>query len=83
MNHFLKYYKKHYQTTSLFEAAKGAGDCYILLMPVEGDLIVKAERVLRVFQKPKFNTLETRRQLFSSIPLDTSIGDALRCNLLA
>lgn len=83
-NHFLKYYRKTYQLDSLFEAAKGAGDCHILLMPVDrGDLITKAERFFRVFQKPQFNSLSSANRYINSIPLDINLGEVIRGTLLA
>jgi hypothetical protein len=85
MNHFLKRYRIQHQSISLFEAAKDAGDCHILLMPVEDDLIAKAEKFFRIFQKPQFNTLKkaSARRFLSSIPLDMNLGEVLRNNLLA
>ena len=82
-NHFLKYYKKHYQLDSLFEAAKGAADCHILLMPVDGDLITKAEKFFRIFQKPKFNSLRSAGRFIEAIPPDMNLGDVIRGELLA
>ena len=78
MNHFLKYYKKHHQSPSLFEAARGASDCYILLMPVPDELIAKAEKFFRVFLKPRFNSLASASRLLNSIPSDTNLGEAIR-----
>ena len=77
-NHFLKYYRKQYQLASLFEAAKAAGDCHILLMPAPHEIIAKAEKFFRVFLKPRFNTLTSGRRFLNSIPLDMNVGEAIR-----
>jgi len=82
MNHFLKYYKDHHQSASLFAAANAAGECQILLMPTEDDLIAKAERLFRIILKPLFNSLAPKRRSVSSIPPDTHIGEVLRNNLV-
>jgi len=76
-NHFLKYYRKHHNSNSLFNAAKAAGDCYILLVPIEDELITSAEKFFRVFQKPQFNTLASRRHLFNSVPTETNVREAI------
>jgi hypothetical protein len=80
-NHFLKYYKKDRQCSSLFEAAKETEDCQILLMPVEDALITeKSEKFFRIFQKPQFNTLQSRRYrlLASSISINAKLGEVVR-----
>lgn len=80
-NHFLKYYRRHYQSASLFEAAQAAGDCHILLMPALHEVIAKAETFFRVFLKPRFNTLASGRRFLNliRIPLDSNLGEAIRC----
>lgn len=81
-NHFLKYYKKSHQSASLFEAAKDAEECQILLMPVplEDGLIARAEDLFRVFQRPKFNALTSggRFRRLSSVPPDAVLGEVVR-----
>jgi hypothetical protein len=85
LNHFLKYYKKDRQLSSLFEAAKDAGDCHILLMLIRDDeiLIAKAEWLSRFFQKPKFNSLASGRNFsrLSSIEPSTILGEAITNSL--
>lgn len=80
-NHFLKYYRTHHQSPSLFEAAQGARNCHILLMPVPHELITKTEKFFRVFQKPLFNKLSASGRYLNSIPLDTNVGDAIRTRI--
>jgi hypothetical protein len=80
MNHFVKYYRTHHQSPSLFEAAKDAGDCHILLMPVESELIAKVERFFRVFQKPQFNSIEFIPRYLKASPLDAKIGEVIMNN---
>lgn len=78
-NHFLRYYRTHHHSESLFEAAKAAGDCYILLMPVlPHEVIGRAERFFRVFQQPRFNTLSSGKRLTASIGLDMNLGEIVR-----
>jgi hypothetical protein len=85
LNHFLKYYKEDRQFTSLFEAAKDAGDCHLLLMPIRDDEvpIAKAEWLFRFFQKPNFNSLASGRNFgrLSSIPPSTILGEAITNSL--
>ena len=84
-NYFLKYYKKDREFTSLFEAAKDAGDCQILLMPTppEDGLIAKAEWLFRFFQKPEFNALASggRFRILSSVPPNAVLGEVVRNKL--
>lgn len=77
-NHFLKYHRKHTNAESLFAAAKSAGDCHVLLMPVEDDLIAIAEKFFRVFQKPRFNTLASWCHLLDSVPPDRNVREAIK-----
>lgn len=83
-NHFLKYFKKDRNCSSLFEAAQDAGDCQILLMPTpqDNDLIATIEWLFRFFQKPKFNALASGRhfRFLRSIPATTVLGEVARNN---
>ncbi len=76
-NHFLKYYRTHNHSESLFEAAKAAGDCQILLMPVAHELVGKAERFFRVFQQPRFNTLSSGKRLTTAITSEMIVGQVV------
>ncbi len=79
-NHFLKAYKKHHRPQqSLTEALKDAGDCRLLLMPMDDGLAAKAETFFRIFQEPLFNSLTSRRaqQARKSIGADDGLRDAI------
>jgi hypothetical protein len=77
-NHFLKYFRKYYNYGTLFEAAKKIGDCHILLMPVDAELIKNSEKFFRVFQNPQFNTLAAWRHLLDSVPLECNVKEAIQ-----
>ena len=77
-NHFLKYFRKHHNFGTLFEAAKDIGDCHILLMPIDAELIKNSEKFFRVFQKPQFNTLAAWGHLLNSVQLENNIKEAIQ-----
>ena len=59
-NHFLKYFKKHTDIDSFYDAAMATQTCHLVLIQCDSQYVNKVERIFRFIMAPKFNAVKAR-----------------------